>query len=293
MCDRRHPAQAVFGGVYGRSDALRASRAFRLNPRIPLCEAEGVGFEPTSRLATANRFSRPAHSTALPPLRGVDRAPMLDRVERTGVRSALIGWSDAAVADPGFDDGLLRRHLLLGDRTAAARLRRRIRAQQGGSRVLTASYAAGTLLASLPAGLLASRFGPRRAVIAGLLMLRGRQRRLRLRRQHRPARRGSLRPGYGGGADLVRRADLADHRGARRAARLGDRHGPGCGGRRRPARPGPGSDRGPIGTEPVFGSVFLLTVVLARLRLPHCQRRARPKSRTCERSPRRSSPVRC
>ncbi len=37
--------------------------------------------------------------------------------------------------------------------------------------MLSASYAAGTLLASLPAGLLAARFGPRRTVIFGLLLL--------------------------------------------------------------------------------------------------------------------------
>jgi MFS family permease len=37
--------------------------------------------------------------------------------------------------------------------------------------VLSASYAAGTLAFSLPAGLLAARFGPRRTVIVGLLML--------------------------------------------------------------------------------------------------------------------------
>jgi len=37
--------------------------------------------------------------------------------------------------------------------------------------VLSASYAAGTLLASLPAGFVASRFGPRRSVICGLLLL--------------------------------------------------------------------------------------------------------------------------
>jgi MFS family permease len=37
--------------------------------------------------------------------------------------------------------------------------------------ILSASYAAGTLLASLPAGFLASRVGPRRTVIAGLLIL--------------------------------------------------------------------------------------------------------------------------
>ncbi len=39
--------------------------------------------------------------------------------------------------------------------------------------VLSASYAAGTLLFSLPAGLLAARLGPRRTVIGGLLLLGG------------------------------------------------------------------------------------------------------------------------
>src|SRR5690242_11409421 len=37
--------------------------------------------------------------------------------------------------------------------------------------VLTAAYAAGTLIASLPAGYLASRFGPRRTSVVGLLVL--------------------------------------------------------------------------------------------------------------------------
>src|ERR1700754_1070762 len=37
--------------------------------------------------------------------------------------------------------------------------------------VLTAAYAAGTLVASLPGGYVASRFGPRRTSIAGLLVL--------------------------------------------------------------------------------------------------------------------------
>jgi MFS family permease len=37
--------------------------------------------------------------------------------------------------------------------------------------ILSAAYAAGTLLASLPAGLVASRVGPRRTVIVGLLLL--------------------------------------------------------------------------------------------------------------------------
>src|ERR1700754_2013956 len=37
--------------------------------------------------------------------------------------------------------------------------------------ILSASYAAGALLASLPAGLVASSAGPRRTVIGGLLLL--------------------------------------------------------------------------------------------------------------------------
>jgi len=42
---------------------------------------------------------------------------------------------------------------------------------KAGAGVLSASYAAGTLVFSLPAGLLAARIGPRRTVIAGLLLL--------------------------------------------------------------------------------------------------------------------------
>jgi MFS family permease len=42
---------------------------------------------------------------------------------------------------------------------------------KGQAGVLSASYAAGTLVASLPAGFLASRVGPRRSVICGLLLL--------------------------------------------------------------------------------------------------------------------------
>jgi MFS family permease len=42
---------------------------------------------------------------------------------------------------------------------------------KAGAGVLSASYAAGTLLASLPAGLLASRAGPRRTVLLGLALL--------------------------------------------------------------------------------------------------------------------------
>ena len=42
---------------------------------------------------------------------------------------------------------------------------------KAGAGILSAAYAAGTLIASLPAGLLASRVGPRRTVLAGLGLL--------------------------------------------------------------------------------------------------------------------------
>jgi MFS family permease len=42
---------------------------------------------------------------------------------------------------------------------------------KAGAGILSAAYAAGTLIASLPAGLLASRVGPRRTVLAGLALL--------------------------------------------------------------------------------------------------------------------------
>ncbi|HEY7151797.1 MAG TPA: MFS transporter [Solirubrobacterales bacterium] len=42
---------------------------------------------------------------------------------------------------------------------------------KGGAGVLTASYAAGTLIAALPSGFVAARVGPRRALLSGLLLL--------------------------------------------------------------------------------------------------------------------------
>lgn len=42
---------------------------------------------------------------------------------------------------------------------------------KGGAGVLTASYAAGTLVAALPSGFVAARVGPRRALLFGLLLL--------------------------------------------------------------------------------------------------------------------------
>src|SRR6476660_7610123 len=42
---------------------------------------------------------------------------------------------------------------------------------KGGAGILSASYAAGTLIAALPAGFVAARVGPRRALMSGLLLL--------------------------------------------------------------------------------------------------------------------------
>ncbi len=43
---------------------------------FPSTDAEGGGFEPTEALRL-QRFSRPPHSTALPPLRGNKDGPLL------------------------------------------------------------------------------------------------------------------------------------------------------------------------------------------------------------------------
>ena len=115
---------------------------------------------------------------------------------------------------------------------------------KAGAGILAGAYAAGTLLASLPAGLAchpgrAAADGDRRAAAARRL-----QRRLRLRPADRPARRGALHPGRRRGADLVGRPHLADHDRAAGAARLGDRHRPRRRGCRRPGRAGLRGARG-------------------------------------------------
>ena len=104
--------------------------------------------------------------------------------------------------------------------------------------ILSAAYAAGTLLASLPAGFVASRLGPRRTVIFGLAAARRLQPRLRLRRADPPARRRPLHPGNRRRADLVGALTWLITDAPRRRARLGDRHRARHRGRRRPARPG-------------------------------------------------------
>jgi MFS family permease len=141
---------------------------------------------------------------------------------------------------------------------------------KAGAGVLTASYGAGTLLASLPAGLVASRFGPRRSVIVGLLMLGV----------------ASVVFGFGGSIVLLDAARFAQGvsgaliwSGAltwlvtsspdeRRGSVIGTALGAAVAG----ALLGPalGALAASVGTELVFGSVLVVTLVLALVaaRLP-------------------------
>ena len=92
--------------------------------------------------------------------------------------------------------------------------------------VLSAAYAAGTLVASLPAGFMAARVGPRRTLLCGLLLLGAGEPRVRIRGARRAARRRPLRPGGGGRPGVGWGADLADPGRPGEPARLGDRRRP-------------------------------------------------------------------
>ena len=63
------PALSRFGGCTVAVRDLTHLRERPRNARKCQQNAEGVGFEPTEGLHP-QRFSRPPHSTALPPLRG-------------------------------------------------------------------------------------------------------------------------------------------------------------------------------------------------------------------------------
>jgi MFS family permease len=143
--------------------------------------------------------------------------------------------------------------------------------------ILSASYAAGTLLASLPAGLVASRLGPRRTVIVGLVML------------------GCTSLAFGFAGDIVLLDAARFSQGVagaliwsgaltwlittsppeRRGAVIGTALGTAVAG----ALLGPalGAVAGAAGTEAVFGSVLLLTLILAWIssRFPEAEVRER------------------
>ena len=136
--------------------------------------------------------------------------------------------------------------------------------------VLSASYAAGTLVASLPAGLVAARVGARPAVLGGLTLLGLASLAFGLAETSFLLDAARFAQGVGGAltwsgaltwlivsAPEGRRGELIGT--ALGAAVAGALLGPALGGL-----------AGEIGTEPVFGSVLVLAVVLAglALRLP-------------------------
>jgi MFS family permease len=140
--------------------------------------------------------------------------------------------------------------------------------------LLSAAYAAGTLIASLPAGLMAARVGPRRTLLSGLALLG----------------LASLVFGFGDRVVLLDAARFVQGVGGalawagaltwlilaapekRRGSVIGDVLGVAIAG----ALLGPavGALAGEVGTEPVFSSVLLLSVALsvAALRIPEPER---------------------
>lgn len=136
--------------------------------------------------------------------------------------------------------------------------------------ILSASYAAGTLVASLPAGLVASRVGPRRSVIAGLMTLGfaslvfgfGQQILLLDGARFVQGVAGALI--WSGALSWLIQAAPAESRGSVIGTALGTAIAGALLG------PALGAVAGSVGTEIVFGSVLLATAALSYLasRLP-------------------------
>lgn len=136
---------------------------------------------------------------------------------------------------------------------------------KAGAGVLSASYAAGTLIAALPAGVMAARVGPRRTVIVGLILLGVAS--LAFGFSHHIALLDAARfcQGVGGAMAwagsftwIILRAPL-DRRGviigtAIGMAVAGELFGPPL-----------GALAGVVGTEAVFGSVLVVALVLSVL----------------------------
>jgi MFS family permease len=134
---------------------------------------------------------------------------------------------------------------------------------KSGAGVLSAAYAAGTLVASLPAGLMAARAGPRRTLISGLLLLGLAS--LAFGFAHHVLLLDAARFVQGMAGALAWAGALTwlilaspDNR---RGTVIGDVLGIAIAG----ALLGPavGALAGEIGTEPVFSSVLVLTVALS------------------------------
>jgi MFS family permease len=129
--------------------------------------------------------------------------------------------------------------------------------------ILSASYAAGTLLASLPAGLLAARIGPRRTVIGGLLLLGCASLAFGFAQQFILLDAARLIQGVAGA--LIWSGALTWLIGASPADRRGSVIGTALGTAVAGALLGPalGALAAEVGTEPVFGAVLVVAVVLA------------------------------
>src|SRR5262249_30743718 len=70
--ERKRAGEAFVGGQLRHAGGLlsQSGRSFPLQTSQSGRETEGEGFEPSSEEDPLKRFSRPPHSTALPPLQG-------------------------------------------------------------------------------------------------------------------------------------------------------------------------------------------------------------------------------
>ncbi len=131
--------------------------------------------------------------------------------------------------------------------------------------VLSAAYAAGTLLAALPAGLLAARIGPRRTVISGLLLLGVAS--VAFGFAHSFALLDVARLVQGGAGALIWSGSLTWLLGAYPAERRGSVIGTALGTAVAGALLGPalGALAAEVGTEAIFSAVLGVAVVLAAI----------------------------
>lgn len=150
------------------------------------------------------------------------------------------------------------------------------RAQAG---ILSAAYAAGTLIASIPSGFLAARIGPRRTVVAGMVLLGlsslafGLADQIALLDASRFLQGVSSAMTWSGAFSWMVISTPAGRRGSVIGTALGAAvAGALCG-------PPLGALASEVGTEPVFGSVLVLSGLLAAaaLRIPDAAER-RPSS---------------
>jgi MFS family permease len=141
---------------------------------------------------------------------------------------------------------------------------------KGAAGVLAAAYAAGTLIASLPAGFVAARVGPRRALLWGLLLLGLSS--LAFGFSHHVALLDAARFGQGMAGALAWAGALTwliqSSPPERRGSVIGDVLGVAVAGSL--FGPAVGALADSVGTKAIFGSVLVLTLVLSvvALRIP-------------------------